>query len=167
MRVFVDGHNLIAKLPNIHLDEADDEEKLLVILRRYRAKTGHQVTVFFDAGYSFQVSNRSSSGGITAYYARHGVSADTLIINRLYKDNDPHHLLVVTSDRAIQQVAKQVRANVISSTDFAASLANAHNPTPQSDDPAVMDDIALSEDEVNAWLDIFGFDNAPPSDQAE
>ena len=40
MPVLIDGHNLIAKLPGIHLDDPDDEERLVERLRRYQARTG-------------------------------------------------------------------------------------------------------------------------------
>jgi predicted RNA-binding protein with PIN domain len=149
MLVLVDGHNLIAKLSDIRLDEADDEEKLILKLRRYRARTGRRVTVVFDPGSAYKLANQQTKGGLTIQYAPYGKSADQVIMNRLCKAKNPAQIMVVTSDRAIQQVARQVRARVVASSDFAAELdrpLDGHNDN---------SDIQLSEREVEEWLEIF------------
>jgi len=150
MLVLIDGHNLIAKMPNICLDEADDEEKLILSLRRYRARTGREVTVFFDAGLSFNLANKRTYGGLTVHYAPQGTPADNLIVRQLYRIKNPQQTLVVSSDRAIQRAARRVGAEIISSADFALVLTPAEDDEPDSED-----DVALSEDEVEAWLRLF------------
>ena len=49
MQWLIDGHNLIGQMPNLRLDDPDDEAKLLQYLRNFRARTGHRITVVFDA----------------------------------------------------------------------------------------------------------------------
>lgn len=44
MHWLIDGHNLIGKMPTLHLDDPHDEEKLVQILQQYRARTGHKIT---------------------------------------------------------------------------------------------------------------------------
>ncbi len=159
MMVLIDGHNLIGKMSDIKLDDADDEEKLILKLRQYRARTGRKVIVIFDPGYGFQLASKQTKGGFIVQYASQGQSADQLIINRLYKASQPQQVLVVTSDRAIQHVAKQVKAKVIPSSDFASELTFlATNHTNNDDDGGGDDDdddINLSEDEINEWLTLF------------
>lgn len=150
MLVLIDGHNLIAKLSDIQLDEADDEEKLILKLRRYRARTGRRIVVIFDPGLGYKLASKKTEGGVTIQYAPHGKSADQLIMKRLYKAKDPGQIMVVTSDRAVQRVARQVRASVVSSTDFAAEL-NKPPPNGQNEDV----DVKLSEHEIEEWLKLF------------
>lgn len=151
MLVLIDGHNLISKMPDISLDEANDEDKLILKLRQYRARTGRVVTVIFDAGSAFHLASKQTKGGLTVRYAPQGTTADTLIIKRLYHARNPQQILVVTSDRAIQRVAKQVKARVISASAFAQVLTSP--PDHASDDDE--DDRQLSEAEIQAWLAIF------------
>ncbi|MEM7034040.1 MAG: NYN domain-containing protein [Chloroflexota bacterium] len=156
MQLLIDGHNLIAKLPNIHLDEADDEEKLITLLRRYQARSRFKITVFFDSGHGFHLAKKISRVSITVHYARHGSSADNLIISHLRKARNPRQIRVITSDMAIQRVAYQVQAEIISATDFVPNLIPTPTPIPiRNDDPSTQEDITLSEDEVDAWLDLF------------
>jgi hypothetical protein len=149
MLVLIDGHNLIAKIPDISLNEADDEEKLILKIRQYRAKTGRRVHLIFDSGGEYKPASKQTRGGITIQYAPHGKTADELIVSCLQKSKHPQQILVVTSDRRVQSKAKQVRAKVISSTDFAAELP------PSFETTTGVANIKLSEDEIEEWLNLF------------
>ena len=50
MPLLIDGHNLIGRLPDLRLDDPQDEAKLVARLRVYHARTGKRVTVVFDRG---------------------------------------------------------------------------------------------------------------------
>lgn len=150
MVVLIDGHNLIARLPGLRLDDPEDEEKLLLRLRAYRARTGRQLIVYFDPGVAYQSSTRRSTGGISIRQAGTGRRADELIIRDLRSHRNPGELTVVTSDHAIQRVARQLKAQVIDSTTFAAEL----NRPPEKG--ATVESPPLSEEEVQEWLAIFG-----------
>ena len=152
MVIIIDGHNLIAQMPTIHLGDANDEAQLLEHLRRYRARTGHRVVVIFDAGETFQVGSKASSGGITVQYARHSVTADAIIKKRLQRIKNPAQTLVVTSDREIQNVARQARTRVMSSAEFAQSLQNLQDTPTRSNNE---EEAPLSAEEVDAWLKLF------------
>lgn len=149
MLVLIDGHNLIGKLSDISLSDHDDETQLLFKLRQYRARTGRSLFVFFDSGGGFKLGEKKKHGGITVQYAPSGKIADQLIIKRLRKAKNPRELMVVTSDRAIQRVARQVEARVVSSSDFAVTL----NTTRQ---PKASQEPNLSDAEIDEWLSIFG-----------
>jgi len=149
MLILVDGHNLIAALPDISLAEADDEEKLILKLRRYRARTGRQIAVFFDAGAAFQTAKKKSQGGLKIRYAPHNSTADRLIINRLKKIRNPAEVLVVTSDRAIQQAARRAKVRVMSSAEFVQELDILSVTISETQE------ITLSEEEVEEWLTLF------------
>jgi predicted RNA-binding protein with PIN domain len=150
MTILIDGHNLIGRMPDLRLDDPDDEAKLLIRLRSYRAHTGKRLTVYFDPGAGYQLSARQSKGGIRVRQAGTGKHADDLMIRDIRRHRNPRELTIVTSDRAIQDVARQQGAHVIDSETFAAQLSR-----PSESDEA-RDSRSLSEDEIEEWLDIFG-----------
>lgn len=150
MAILIDGHNLIGKMPGLRLDDPDDEEKLLIRLRAYRARTGKRLVVYFDPGAAYQSPERRSKGGISIRQAGTGQCADDLMIRDLRRHHNPRELTVVTSDRAIQEVARHHRARVIDAATFAGELSH----SPQKEETREMP--PLPEDEIREWLAIFG-----------
>ncbi len=151
MFVLIDGHNLIGKLPDISLSDADDEQQLVEKIMRYRARTGRRVTIVFDSGGAYKPSATKRRGGLTVRYAPHGITADSLIIKQLRRERNPKEVLVITSDRAIQRAATQMGAQIMSSQAFADVLADLHSPA-----ATVADDVHLSDEEIDDWLSLFG-----------
>ena len=151
MTILIDGHNLIGKISGLGLDDPDDEAKLLVRLRAYRARTGKRLVVYFDPGAAYQSPTRRSTGGITIRQAGSGQSADDLMIQDLRRHHNARELVVVTSDRAIQDVARQHNAKVVEATSFVRQLSR---PPQQEEDS--LDAPPLPEEEVEEWLAIFG-----------
>ncbi len=119
-------------------------------LRAYRARTGKRLVVYFDPGAAYQSPGRESKGGISVRQASTGQRADDLMIRDLRRHHNPPELTVVTSDRAIQEVARHHQARVIDATTFAEELSH----TPQKEETREMP--PLPEDEVQEWLAIFG-----------
>jgi predicted RNA-binding protein with PIN domain len=150
MAILIDGHNLIGKMPDLRLDDPVDEEKLMARLRAYRAHSGKHLVVYFDPGITYQSPARRSKGGISIRQAGTGQYADDLIIRDISRHHNPSELTVVTSDHAIQQVARQYGARVVDSSTFAAELSR----PPKKDD--VSEAPPLSEEEIEEWLAIFG-----------
>jgi len=150
MTTLIDGHNLIGKIPGLRLDDPDDEGKLLIRLRSYRARTGKRLVVYFDHGAAYQSPGRRSKGGISVRQAGTGQRADDLMIRDLQRHRNPRELTVVTSDRAIQEVARHHQARVIDATTFAGELSH----PPQKEETREMP--PLPEDEIQEWLAIFG-----------
>ena len=152
MQWLIDGHNLIGQMPNLRLDDPHDEEKLLEHLRRYRAKTGHAIVVVFDAGHTYRPAATKKRGGITIQFAPAGKTADQIIMRRLRKVKNPQAVMVVSSDRAVQQAARQARVRVLNSSEFAAQLL----PAAQTEhDAGSQADVTLSPDEIDEWLNLF------------
>ncbi len=152
MPLLIDGHNLIARLPGISLDDPYDEAKLVERLRSYRARTGKRIVVVFDGGVPAGWSADLSSGGITVIFAAPGRPADKIIIERIRRSRDPRELVVVSSDREVTAVAEECGARVMPAESFAATL---NAPSPAVGERA---DVTLSPAEVKEWLNIFGAD---------
>ena len=150
MHWLIDGHNLIGQMPNLQLDDPHDEDKLLQYLRQYRARTGHPITVVFDAGYSYRSAQTKKQGGITIQFAPSGRTADQILMRRMRRIKNPQAYMVVTSDRAVQQAAAQHGIRTLSSGEFAQQLLS--SPQPDTDSQV---DVHLSPDEVEEWLDLF------------
>jgi hypothetical protein len=50
MPFIIDGHNLIAALPDLDLSDPEDERKLVEILQGFCSRTNRRATVYFDRG---------------------------------------------------------------------------------------------------------------------
>lgn len=155
MRWLIDGHNLIGAMPNLRLDDPNDEEKLLEYLRRFRARTGHQITVVFDAGPSYQPGKTIKRGGITIQFASPGKTADQLIQRRVRRVKNTQEVKVVTSDRAVQQVVRQAHIRVVSAQAFSQQLLRLFGGAEPEEAKSSQADVQLSDEEVAEWLEIF------------
>lgn len=149
MPFLIDGHNLIGRLPDLSLDDPDDEAKLVARLRAYCARTGRRVTVVFDHGLPGGRSRELSGGRVEVVFASTGHTADGILRERIRRARDPRGLTVVTSDRAVIAAARARGARVVRSEEFAAQLR-----APRTGE--VEEDVHLSAAEVTEWLKVFG-----------
>ena len=149
MPILIDGHNLIGRLSQISLQDPDDEEKLVSLLMSYRARTGKAITVVFDPGGAFALSQKRRRGGIETVFAPHGSSADAVIAKRVRRSRNPRDWLVVTSDRDLAEAVARQGARVRSAEDFAQELGALQD---RSSD---WKDVPPSAEEVETWLSLF------------
>ena len=149
MPLLIDGHNLIGRLPDLRLDDPDDEAKLVARLRTYCARTRKRITVVFDRGLPGGCSLELSGGGVEAVFASTGHTADGILCERVRRARDPHGLTVVTSDREVIAAARTRGARVVRSEEFAAQLG-------VKAEADVKADVRLSAKEVEEWLRVFG-----------
>lgn len=158
MNYLIDGHNLIARMPGISLDDPDDEAKLVQLLRRWAmADRRRKVTVIFDAGLPAGESRLLSGGGVKAVFAPNNSSADAVLIRRIEAIGNPPEFVVVTSDRAIADVATRRRVAVLGSDTFAAEMIVDRRLGPGKDvQPNRPDAPAMSSEEMQEWLALFG-----------
>lgn len=154
MQWLIDGHNLIGQMPNLRLDDPDDEAKLLQHLRNFRVRTGHRITVVFDAGPVYRPAETKKAGGVTVQFAAPGQTADQIIGQRVRRVKNPQELIVVTSDRAVQQAARQARVRVLTAREFVPQLLQGAAAAAE-DDRGSQAEVQLSADEVEEWLKFF------------
>lgn len=153
MPLLIDGHNLIGRLPDLRLDDPDDEAKLVARLRTYCARTRKRVTVVFDRGLPGGHSWELSGGGVETVFAATGHTADGILCERVRRARDPRGLTVVTSDREVIAVARARGARVVRSDEFAAQLGVKVEAKAKVE---VKADVRLSAQEVEEWLRVFG-----------
>ncbi|MCL4266329.1 MAG: NYN domain-containing protein [Anaerolineae bacterium] len=156
MHYLIDGHNLIARMPDISLNDPDDEVQLILRLRSWAARSQkRQVTLFFDGGIPGGKSVKLSTPQVRVIFASAGQTADTLIINGINKVKNPPEFLLVTSDQQIIAAANGRNLPHLTSDKFAAQLAMQWQETPPG--PTITDDDpVISDAEVADWLATFG-----------
>ena len=153
MPYIIDGHNLIPKVPGLSLAEIEDEMALIERLVAFCRQKRKHVEVYFDNAPPGGRRVRKF-GALSAHFVRQGMSADQAIHNRLGRlGKAARNWTVVSSDRAVQASARGAQAQVLPSEDFAAMLSQEleSGDADRGENPQA----ALSEAEVEAWLDIF------------
>ena len=153
MPYLIDGHNLIPKL-GLRLDSPDDEMELVAVLQEFARLNRREVEVYFDGAPAGQAGARNL-GTVRAHFVRLGQTADSAIRARLQKmGKRAKNWIVVSSDHEIQNTARIVRAEILTSEEFVRELRQARDtaPKPPQDKP-------LSNAEVEEWLRLFSEDN--------
>jgi len=152
-KMLIDGHNLIPKMPGMNLRDADDETRLVEVLREYCRLARRQAELFFD-GAPLPERNLKKSGLVRVHFVRIGLTADAAIIEWLRnKGKEARNMSVVSSDRRVQAEARGLGAQVISSEEFVREVKEAFNS------PARIQEIRekpISSQEVEEWMTLFG-----------
>lgn len=158
MNYLIDGHNLIARTPGLSLSDPDDEAKLVRLLRRWTAADARRkVTVIFDAGLPAGEAKHLSGGGVKAIFAPNNSSADAVLIRRIEAIGNPPEFVVVSSDGAVAAAATRRRVAVQRSETFAAAMMSDRQfGSGEKPQPARPDAPAMSTDEMQEWLALFG-----------
>ena len=154
MALLIDGHNLIGYLPDMSLEDPDDEQQLVMRLRRYRARSRQLITVVFDHSAPPGATSSLSGGGVKVVFARAGHSADALILEQLQDASDPRLWTVVTGDRELAARVRALGAQVLSPAEFAPRLKTPARMQRQDRDGEAAEKPARVDD-VEEWLALF------------
>ncbi len=155
MLYLIDGHNLIGQLPDLSLDEPDDEALLVQKLVGFVARTKSRCIVVFDNGLPGGKS-RMSTQGVKVIFAPQREDADTVIVRRIFREKNPRIWTVVSNDHSVLNTAKRYGMTAMKSIDF-ATLLRRPPPAPKPDVSEAAD-VKLSADEIDEWLQLFGDD---------
>jgi predicted RNA-binding protein with PIN domain len=154
MPYLIDGHNLIPHITGLSLQQADDEIKLIEVVRNFCNTANKQAEIYFDGAPPGESRNQKF-GRVKAIFVPKRSTADAAIRDRLIRmGNAARNWTVVTSDRQVLANARSMGATTRSSNEFAAQMKHA-----QLQNPAQTDDVKLSESEVDEWLKLFGDDS--------
>jgi len=156
MHYLIDGHNLIAFLPDIQLDDPEDEARLVGRLKNWAGGSRkRRITVYFDKGLIGGKDRRLSGWGVEVVFASTKSSADALLMRHLKQLPNPAEYTLVSSDREIIAVARERRVAHLPSAAFAALLEEKPAAPPAPPDQEMVDP-SLSPGEVQEWLELFG-----------
>ena len=155
MPYLIDGHNLIAGLPDIDLADPNDEAKLVVKLKGLVAKKRGrmQCTVIFDCGLPGGYSAMSTKSVKVIFAAAQHSDADSLLKLHIRRTKDPKNWTVVSSDQAVLDCARTYKMKWLTSAEFVDSLVEG---SPADDAPGEEIDVLITEAEVDEWMDLFG-----------
>ena len=154
MSYLIDGHNLVPHVPSLALQDLEDELQLIQILQVYCNNNRRKAEVFFDNAPAGR-SGPQRFGRVTAHFVRGGSSADDAIRRRLSAlGKAARNWIVVSSDREVQQAARQAGAQALPSEEFAHRLDLDTEGT--GGDLKTSSEVALNEDELEEWLRLFG-----------
>jgi len=152
MHYLIDGHNLIARMPDISLADPDDEAQLALRLKGWAARDRRRrVTVIFDGGLVGGEAMALSGGSVKVVFASAGRTADSLLIRRIQAVKNPAEYTLVSSDRQIMAAARTRRMPCLPSERFATQLKQADQPQA----PAERENPQLSQSEIEEWLGLF------------
>ena len=153
MPFLIDGHNLVPHIRGLRLDDPDDEQKLIALLRAYLVRVDKKGVVFFDKGVPGGAGNWSNNV-LEVRFAPAPRTADDLIRDRLVKERNPRGLVVVSADRAVVTAARRAGAIVQHPAEFAEQLVEpAKKEQPK--------EAGLSADEVAEWEKAFRAPRTP------
>lgn len=159
MPYLIDGHNLVPRIPGLRLDAADDEQQLIELLQDFCRVSRKAVEVYFDNAPPGQARSQRF-GQVQAHFIRAGRSADDAIRERLQRlAGAARAWIVVSSDLRVQHWARQARAQIQSSEEFARLLQETLRR--QETRRAGRPDAPLSPEEVADWLKIFQSQHKP------
>jgi len=148
----IDGHNLIAHMPDVSLDDPNDEIKLVLRLRQFAGRKKQSLTVVFDHGIPGGGSSGLSTGPVKVIFAGSHSNADRIIMERIREAKTPTNIKLVTSDGEIRRAGQARRVEVISAQEFVQTL---FKPPPSAPRRDAREDVKLSKDEVKEWLRLF------------
>ncbi len=153
MHYLIDGHNLIAHVPGMRLDDPNDEAKLVERLRAFMGRKKQSCTVVFDKGLPGGPSRDLSTYSVKVVFAHGGTTADGILLERIRELNDPNRFIVISADQQITQAAMRRRIRVLSPGDFAEQLISPSVPNDSDPNPH------LTPDEIAEWMRLFGEDS--------
>ncbi|MCJ7566504.1 MAG: NYN domain-containing protein [Anaerolineales bacterium] len=146
MPFIIDGHNLIAALPDLDLSDLDDEMKLVEILQGFCSRTRRRATVYFDRGVPGGEPT-IKSGRVEARFVRLPRTADDAIRDHLLKlGKEGPNWTIISSDREVLSAARRAGASVLRSDAFAQMISPGVNTSDRSEKPqGALSDIGLDE----------------------
>jgi hypothetical protein len=159
MHYLIDGHNLIAQMPDIDLEDPNDEILLVLRLRSWVAGSRkRRATVIFDGGLPGGRSRFLSTQQLNVIFASEGRTADALLVRRIKKAKNPAEFTLVSSDLEVIDAARARRMKHVGSEAFARRLGK-RQETESPATPDEADEPAVSQEEIAEWLALF--DKAP------
>lgn len=161
MPLLIDGHNLIGHSPDLSLSDPNDEAKLIARLKAYIARTGKEITVVFDPGANCDPAGygRFREGRLEVIYAQ-GRTADDVIREIVGDVKDKQGLIVVTSDRRLENFTRQCGVRVCPAIEFEREIRQTLKAAPDEGEKPT-----AGASEISEWAGIFKAPESQPRPQ--
>jgi predicted RNA-binding protein with PIN domain len=160
--VVIDGNNLLHAARDVEdPDRLLGRSMLCDQIGRWAQRQGERVLVVFDGpAPSAALAEQIGHPDIQVTYSGAGVSADAVVTDILENHSAARTFVVVSTDRAIQRVAKRRRAKAVRSDVFWAGLKEDLARPPARPSEPEEKEAGLSPEATAAWLAEFGLDGS-------
>ena len=122
MAYLVDGNNLLGRIAPHELREKGGRDGLVVRLLAFQRVTRARIHLVFDGNPEPTPTDVPVNPKFTIHYPGEGGSADDVIREMLLGQADRRRFFVVTSDRALRDLAKKRGIEALTSDAFAREL---------------------------------------------
>jgi len=125
MAYLIDGNNLLGRIAPHELREKGGRDGLVVRLLAFQRVTRARIHLVFDGNPEQTPTDIPVNPKFTVHYPGEGGSADDVIRDMILGQADKRRFFVVTSDRALRELAKKQGIEAITSDVFARELKSA------------------------------------------
>ena len=122
MAYVIDGNNLLGRIAPHELRERGGREGLVVRLLAYQRVTRARIHLVFDGNPEETPTAVPVNPKFTIHYPGAGDSADDVIRDMVLRQTDRRRFFVVTSDRALRDLARKRGIEAVTSDAFAREL---------------------------------------------
>jgi len=122
MAYLIDGNNLLGRIAPHELREKGGREGLVVRLLAFQRVTRARIHLVFDGNPEPTPTDVPVNPKFTIHYPGAGGSADDVIRDMIERQTDRRRFFVVSSDRAIREMAKKRGLEAVTSDAFAREL---------------------------------------------
>ncbi len=154
MAYLIDGNNLLGRIAPHELRERSGREGLVVRLLAFQRVTRARIHLVFDGNPEVTPTDIAVNPKFTVHYPGEGQSADDIIKDMIAGQADRRRFFVVTSDRAIRDVARKKGIETVTSDEFARELKAAIKEGKKRRELEKRAE-APTELEVDLWKEVF------------
>jgi predicted RNA-binding protein with PIN domain len=125
MAYVIDGNNLLGRIAPHELREKGGHDGLVVRLLAFQRVTRARIHLVFDGNPEENPSEIAVNPKFTIHHPGAGGSADDVIRAMILAQTDKRRFFVITSDRALRELAKKRGIEAVPSDVFARALKSA------------------------------------------
>jgi predicted RNA-binding protein with PIN domain len=122
MAYLIDGNNLLGRIAPHELRERTGRDGLVVRLLAFQRVTRARIHLVFDGNPEPTPTDVPVNAKFVVHYPGEGQSADDVIRDMIARQTDRRRFFVVSSDRAIRELAKKSGLESVTSDVFAREL---------------------------------------------
>ena len=122
MAYLIDGNNLLGRIAPHELREKGGRDGLVVRLLAFQRVTRARIHLVFDGNPEPTPTDVPVNPKFTIHFPGAGGSADDVIRDMIERQTDRRRFFVVSSDRAIRELAKKRGLEAVTSDAFAREL---------------------------------------------
>lgn len=154
MAYLIDGNNLLGRIAPHELRERSGREGLVVRLLAFQKVTRARIHLVFDGNPEVTPTDIAVNPKFVIHYPGEGRSADDVIKDMIAAQTDRRRFFVVTSDRAIREMAHKKGIETVTSDVFARDLKAAIKEGKKRRELEKRTE-APTELEVDLWKEVF------------